>query len=133
MQMYDADSVLSSQAADDVELRSSTTSTTIFTHGTTTSPTIGDDDEDADELESVYSVFADVSMSSAAGGVLRLSTVFGMDDTMSDTESVMDPHRLSCESHRQECGWALHSPPPLRDRTSCHVPLHSLAYTMFLC
>jgi len=148
---FDDESVSSCQAAEDVDLRSS--SVTFFTHdsGTVTSPTIdlptpssdtfdfgfnstvsshlwgrqavlkhnlslddshsapsqsdlsGNtplhpglilDDEDAEfigELESVYSAFADVSMSSA-GGPMRLSTVFGMDDTMSDTESVTDPH-----------------------------------------
>jgi hypothetical protein len=51
-----------------------------------------DDDGDAEfveELESVYSAFADLSPS---GEVMRLSTVFGMDDVMSDTESVTDPH-----------------------------------------
>jgi hypothetical protein len=52
------------------------------------------DDEDVEfvgELESVYSAFADLSMSSA-GGAMQLSTMFGMNDTMSDTESVTDPH-----------------------------------------
>jgi hypothetical protein len=46
-----------------------------------------EDDEDAEfvgELESVYSAFADRA--------IRRNTVFGMDDTMSDTESVTDPH-----------------------------------------
>lgn len=52
------------------------------------------DDEDAEfvgELESVYSAFADMNMSSA-GGTIWCNPVFGMDDTMSDTESVTDPH-----------------------------------------
>ena len=151
----DADSISSCQAAEDVELGSRSTSTTIFTHETVTTPTIDlptpltdtfgfgfssasahlwgrqaqlkhnlsldesqsdpsqsdlsgnslihpclliddddEDDEDAEfvsELESVYSAFADVS-SGSLGGAVRLSTVFGMDDIMSDAESVTDPH-----------------------------------------
>ena len=54
-----------------------------------------DEDEDAKfvgELESVYSAFADMNMGSV-GGAIRRNTMFGMDDdTMSDTESVTDPH-----------------------------------------
>ena len=74
-------------------------------------------------------------LSSAAGGALRLSTVFGMDDTMSATESVMDPHLHGANPTAKSVdGFSLTLPsPPLRDRTSCHVPLQSLAYTTFMC
>ena len=147
MQDYDAESISSCQAAEDVELGSRSTSATIFTRMTPTidlpTPTsdsfgfggssvsahlwgrqaqlkharsldesqsddpsqsdfsdntlaLGFDDDDAEfvgELESVYSAFADLSMStSAAGGPVRLSTVYSTDDIMSDTESVTDPH-----------------------------------------
>ena len=146
VQSYGTDSILSCQAAEDVQLGSRSTSATIFTHETAMTPTIdlptpssatfglglnsvsahlwgrqaqlkhdlsldesqsdfsgntlphhglGFDDEDAEfvsELESVYSAFADLSMSSAGGGPVRLSTVFGTDDIMSDAESVTDPH-----------------------------------------
>ena len=149
MQDYDAESISSCQAAEDVELGSRSTSATIFTRMTPTidlpTPTsdsfgfggssvsahlwgrqaqlkharsldesqsddpsqsdfsdntlaLGFDDDDAEfvgELESVYSAFADLSMSmstSSAGGPVRLSTLYSTDDIMSDTESVMDPH-----------------------------------------
>ena len=152
MESDDADSMLSSQAAEDLELPSRSTSATIFTHETVTAPTLDpptpssdtfgfgmssvsshlwgrqaqrkhgdrsldasqsdisgntlahrglgafDDDDEGDEdaefvgeLESVYSAFADLSMD-PPGGAVRLSTVFGTDDIMSDTESVTDPH-----------------------------------------
>ena len=60
-----------------------------------------EDDEDAEfvgELESVYSAFADMSMNSP-GGPTSHSSMFGMDDTMSDTESVTDPHLHSVSVH----------------------------------
>ncbi len=59
------------------------------------------DDEDAEfvgELESVYSAFIDMSMNSP-GGATPHSSMFGMDDTMSDTESVTDPHLHSVSVH----------------------------------
>jgi hypothetical protein len=149
---FDADSMSSCKAAEDVELDSN--SATVFTHDTGTVPTpitdlyspstatfgfnstvsthlwgrqahlkpdlnsdesqsepshsdlSGDalthqsmsiDDEDAEfveELESVYSAYADVS-TSPSGVAMRLSTVLGMEDIMSDTESVTDPHLYS--------------------------------------
>ena len=49
------------------------------------------DDEFVGELESVYSTFADLSMG-PPGSAVRLSTVFGTDDTMSDMESMTDSH-----------------------------------------
>jgi hypothetical protein len=66
-------------------------------HGLSTDGDGDDDDDDDDdgnaefvgELESVYSAFADLS---PPGGAVRLSSVLGIDDIMSDTESVTDPH-----------------------------------------